>query len=728
MQPICRSISLLLVPLWFGSTALAQGTAPLISAGSVWKFLDDGSDQGIAWRQPGFDDSAWLAGPAQLGYGDGDERTTVSPCSATPGQSAITTYFRHVFQVPAPNPYLALRFEVLHDDGVVLHLNGHEIRRENMPTRQILASTPARSDIEGIEESTYRVFSVPATHLASGKNTLAVEIHQSSPRSDDISFDLVLQGERHPRVVRGPYLQNASPTEITIMWRTNGATDSRILYGASPTELNQQVNQGSHELDHAVRLSGLEPETTYHYAVGTGSQTLSAGPDHFFVTGPPTGKHRATRIWALGDSGTANRDAKDVRDAFHALNSGPRPDVWLMLGDNADPWGTDRDYQRAVFDMYPLTLRQTALWPARGNHDTWPLTYYAMFDLPTRAEAGGVPSGTEAYYSFDHANIHFVCLDSFGSDRTIGGPMYTWLQRDLADTTQDWIIAFWHHPPYTRGTSDSDTETILVEMRTPFLPLPESHGGDLVIAGHSHVYERSYLIDGHYGVAHTFSDRLKKDPGSGNPALDGPYVKAPIPHAGTVYAVAGSSGQTGSGPLNHPAMVHAASELGSLVIDVLGPRLEARFLDARGMVRDTFTLVSHPITGLSSTTTTTSLLHGGTQRLELDAGDANAGRVYILAGSVTGTCPGTLFGNVKLPLVTDDYFLTTFEHPNTTLLRNGLGLLDAAGRARVTFTIPRASHHSMLGLTIHHAFAVLDLASGGNVTFVSNPFPLTLLR
>src|SRR4029450_1136767 len=111
--------------------------------------------------------------------------------------------------------------------------------------------------------------------------------------------------------------------------------------------------------------------------------------------------------------------------------------------------------------------------------------YYDIFTLPRNAEAGGVASGTEAYYSFDYGNIHFICLDSFDTPRSATGAMAQWLQRDLADTTQDGIIAFWHHPPYSKGSHDSDTQTPLIEMRQNFLPILEAGGVDLVLSGHS---------------------------------------------------------------------------------------------------------------------------------------------------------------------------------------------------------------------------------------------------
>ena len=75
--------------------------------------------------------------------------------------------------------------------------------------------------------------------------------------------------------------------------------------------------------------------------------------------------------------------------------------------------------------------------------------------------------------------------------------MMTWLEADLQNNDKLWVIAFWHHPPYSKGSHDSDTEGKLIDMREIVLPLVEQYGADLVLSGHSHSYERSYLIDGH---------------------------------------------------------------------------------------------------------------------------------------------------------------------------------------------------------------------------------------
>ena len=359
-------------------------------------------------------------------------------------------------------------------------------------------------------------------------------------------------------------------------------------------------------IEHEVTLSGLISDTRYYYAVGSSSGMLAGDDSYSFVTAPDSGVVAPTRIWVIGDSGTANDNARAVRDSYKTFTGTRGTDIWLMLGDNAYPDGTDEQFQAAVFDMYPKRLRQVPLWLTLGNHDghtadsaTQTGPYYDIFTLPTEAEAGGLASGTEAYYSFDYANIHFISLESYETDRLSDGAMMTWLQNDLALTTKDWIIAFWHHPPYSKGSHDSDTESSLIEMRENALPILEFHGVDIVLSGHSHGYERSFLLDGHYDTSGTLDPpTMILDGGDGREDGDGAYAKSAsvgIPHEGAVYAVAGSSGSVGSsGTLDHPAMFISLRSLGSMVLDIYGNRLHAVFLDNGLVVRDHFSIIKEP--------------------------------------------------------------------------------------------------------------------------------------
>jgi hypothetical protein len=408
-------------------------------------------------------------------------------------------------------------------------------------------------------------------------------------------------GAQSSALTRGPYLQLGAPTSIVVRWRTSAAVVGRVEFGPSPGVVSGSAQETAASTEHEVRLTGLVPDATYYYSVGTPTTRTAGDATFHFRTSPIAGTERPVRIWAIGDSGTGDANAQAVRDAYTAFAGSRDTDLWLMLGDNAYNDGLDQEYQAAVFNIYPEMLRKTVLWPAYGNHDgsasdsatnTGP--YYDIFTLPKQGEAGGVASGTEAYYSFDYANIHFVELESFETDRSPAGPMLTWLQRDLAANTQPWVIVYFHHPPYSKGSHDSDTEIELMEMRQNAAPILENFGVDLVLSGHSHAYERSFLIDGHYGDSTTFSAAMKKDGGNGRSDGSGAYQKplySMSPHAGAVYVVSGTAAKLGGGTFNHPAMYSSLAVLGSLVLDVQGKRLDAAFLDSTGVKRDYFSIV-----------------------------------------------------------------------------------------------------------------------------------------
>jgi hypothetical protein len=137
----------------------------------------------------------------------------------------------------------------------------------------------------------------------------------------------------------------------------------------------------------------------------------------------------------------------------------------------------------------------------------------------------------------------------------------------------------------------------------------------LVLSGHSHSYERSFLIDNHYGLSSTFSAANKKNAGDGRESGSGAYTKptvGPSAHEGTVYAVAGSSGTTSGGTLNHPAMFISLNNLGSMVLDVNGDRLDAKFLRETGAIADSFTLLKGVPTNQAPSVVLTSPANGST--------------------------------------------------------------------------------------------------------------------
>ena len=421
-------------------------------------------------------------------------------------------------------------------------------------------------------------------------------------------------------ITRGPYLQSATPGSMVIRWRTDLTEASVVSYGVDRNALSSVARAEGVTAEHVVPLTGLQPNTRYYYAVGSvplapsSAAKKSSGEDGpgrasvaSFTTPPPVGPAKPSRIWVLGDPGTKGAVQAAVRDVYYKYTDKRATDLILLLGDNAYPDGTDADYQKAIFEMYPTILRTTPIWSCLGNHDgksanslTQSGIYYDIFTFPTQGQAGGVMSGTEAYYSFDYANIHFIALDSHDSDRSANGAMMQWLKADLAATQRDWIIAFFHHPTYTKGTHDSDKDSDsqgrMNDMRAIFLPVMENAGVDLVLTGHSHVYERSWLIDGHYGKSDTFNAAQHvKQKQDGRADGQGVYTKPRrrTPNFGEVSVVTGSAGHGPSKPvpLNHPAFYISLADAGSSVIDVDGLKLDLVFLNDNGEKRDWFSIV-----------------------------------------------------------------------------------------------------------------------------------------
>lgn len=400
---------------------------------------------------------------------------------------------------------------------------------------------------------------------------------------------------------RAPYFQMQASDAMSILWHTARAEIGVVRYGFSPDDLNMEIRDEEGSEAHELRLTQLQAAHRYYYAVGNSNAMIYGGSeDDWFMTAPETGSDEAVRLWVIGDSGVPGPVAQAVRDAMKSwIAENPREgkeglDQWLLLGDNAYRSGSNQQYQAALFDAYPDLLRNQAFWPVYGNHDARRWTFFDIFSLPENAESGGIRSGSENYYSFDYANIHYVMLDSYKSDREPDSDMLAWLQRDLEANQQDWLIAAFHHPPYSKGSHNSDDEGDsdgrLVDMRENVLPILERYGVDLVLSGHSHGYERSHLIDCHYGNSSEFNEKYIVSHGTeGNHQH---YIKpgGVVANSGTVYVVAGASSKVDQAAMNHPAMAFSMLETGSLVIDIEGDVLTSRYINSEAMVIDEFTI------------------------------------------------------------------------------------------------------------------------------------------
>jgi hypothetical protein len=621
MNPIssrARPVVLLVIAAAWLAAAPVLAVVPgqelvLVQDATPMRYLANRTDPhlGLSWTLPSFDDRRWSSGVFGVGFEAASGRGTPKAAALLRTRVPRLTFSVFTRTVVTIDDVSGIENFVVgadYDDAFAVWINGTEVFR----SPELRAADPGWFEKTAMHESSNGAMPdvLPATDITAaalpalrpGPNLIAIAVWNASPLSDDLVIVPFLSINHPPDIVRGPYLQSGSPTSLVVRWRTNRPSPSEVWLGPASGELIAYAGNEAVTTEHEVEVAGLSPGTSYVYAVGDPLR-LHAGnqPDQRFTTAPPFGSPKPARIWVLGDSGTADEAAAAVANVYRFAAGPEETDFWMMLGDNAYPSGTDAEYQAAVFDMYPDFLRTSVLWPTLGNHDgntadsdsqTGP--YYDIFTLPSMGQSGGVASGTEAYYAFDYGNMHIICLESHETDRSPDGPMMQWLKEDLASTTQEWIIAFWHHPPYSKGSHDSDDEIQLIEMRENALPILEEGGVDLVLTGHSHSYERSVLLDGHYGRSGSLMPSMVLDAGNGRPEGTGAYRKpgaGSVPHAGAVYVVAGSSGQVDNGDLDHPVMVVSLARLGSLVLDVEAGRLDATFLAVPGRTPDHFTIV-----------------------------------------------------------------------------------------------------------------------------------------
>ena len=398
---------------------------------------------------------------------------------------------------------------------------------------------------------------------------------------------------------------------------------------------------------------------------------------------------------------------------FKTANGIPKADLWLLLGDNAYDFGTNAEYGTNFFDKYDNLstthiMKQTPIMPCAGNHDYYggsPIStgvksilntnhvfttlggitvsdlfgatydgsttlaisdfrltknnaFYDVFSQPTATLPKYNVSTTsykKSYYSYNHNNIHFVCLDSYGfynnyllygdihdypiPPNSSTNQQFDWLISDLNAAKLDpdikWTILYWHHSPYTKGGGhDSDLTTadelILVGIREKLIKyLDESNYKiDLILNGHSHSYERSKLLKGHYNIESWYNASTNNNPllptnsipsnanssGKYTSSSDCPYIKNQSNPAneGIIYVVTGSAGEVQRKstpariPIGHSALNGASFPAnaipglvngtiqdvlgGSFYIEIKDNRLDAKFIDETGTVGDQFSI------------------------------------------------------------------------------------------------------------------------------------------
>ena len=246
--------------LLFQNIAPAPGFAPTVLSplGATWKYLDDGSEQGIPWRGTNFNDGAWNSGAARLGFGSDQAPlgTTIRRfVTGTSGPQVTNFYFRRSIVVTNPAAFTTIQFRYQRDDGCVLYVNGNEAFRNNMPAGTIVATNFATATVSGIPAAlTFYTNNIATTNFLAGTNLIAVEVHQSTATSSDIGWELEVNG-----------IPAASPPRVNLSLL---GTDAVIYWGDPSFSLEQspEASQGTWTpagTTSPVSVTPTEPQRIY---------------------------------------------------------------------------------------------------------------------------------------------------------------------------------------------------------------------------------------------------------------------------------------------------------------------------------------------------------------------------------------------------------------------------------------------------------------------------------
>ncbi len=456
-----------------------------ISSGNLWKYLANGIDQGINWRNVGFNDNTWSTGNSELGYGENDEATIVSygPNSAT---KYPTTYFRKVVNILNASQY-QYTLNVKRDDGIIVYINGIEVFRDNMGTGTKLYSSYASGNAAD-DGATWITSVLSSTAIVEGNNTIAVEIHQSTASSSDLTFDLKLEGLLKSSILATSTIkdirwgsQNDPINGLTVTW-TNAGLNDLIQWGYT-TNLELGTFPGIKRNGNALNsyftkytFPSVQTNSTIYYKlfdsnINVWSETYS------YKTAPPINTESFCFL-GVGDSRSGMETWAQIATLAHSKDA----DFTIYNGDIVSNAELDSDWDKWFLNGKKY-IQNNLIYHSMGNHDEGTSNKYSnTLELPQT-------NGTNLYYSFNYGNSLFICINTEDPSNV---SQYNWLINTLqANQNATWKVVFFHRPFYTIGVHAGEMDPYFNTIWKAF----DDYGVDLIVNGHDHMYERTKPIN-----------------------------------------------------------------------------------------------------------------------------------------------------------------------------------------------------------------------------------------
>jgi|GEM_PF-272424 len=516
------------VPVNFAVADTDSNDIVLLSKGSTWKYIDDGSNQGTAWREPAFDDSAWKSGLAPLGYPSSETNSlngtikTVIGYGSDENNKYPTSYFRKTFTVSDLSE-VSNNGSILAgiDDAAVIYLNGHEIARTNLPSKSDVPEIGFDKYVSdfgtGLNDATEKAsltFTLGAaemSYLVEGMNVLAAEVHQGRADSSDVYWDMEFvainsggsggDGSNYAatNITLAP---GKNATELNFAWYSNVVTTSSAIQVA----LNDDMSGIEFPADKAttftgttssaitgffsnkVTATGLQESTEYVYRVGDGSEANWSPVYNFTTRGTDSYSFLAVGDVQIGSSGSTTSDTNGWKDTMSkALAQFSDVSFLLSLGDQVESNSNEAEYTGF---FAPPELRSLPVAPLVGNHDNGAPNYSYHFNLSNLSSQYGVTTNTSSDYYFTYGNTLIMVLNS---NNTSGATHEAFIGETVAaNPDATWKVAMFHHDIY--GSGGHAAETGIKNLRQALFPVFDQYDVDLVLTGHDHSYTRTYQM------------------------------------------------------------------------------------------------------------------------------------------------------------------------------------------------------------------------------------------
>lgn len=328
--PLTLLLGLLLA---MGSSILPAGAAPtsnvvVLDQAAPWRFHNQGQDLGTNWRSPNYDASQWAAGSGHFGVGEPGAATDL-------GAAQPTTYFRSDFHIVEAASVLGLQLSLRRDDGAVIYLNGSEVHRSNMPAGTISFDTRAQS-IDNWDGRKVEVVELPVSALVSGRNVLAVEVHQAGHPgwfSGDLTFEATLSVAQSASLSTAP----SKPQAVTA---SAGDGSAQISWQAPANLGGEQIQKYTATASPggaacvtanlSCVITGLTNGTTYTVSV-TASTAAGSSPATDGVSVTPGIPVPAGWVYTGGDEFNGTKLDQSKWLAYDVSN-------YLSRYGNADPY------------------------------------------------------------------------------------------------------------------------------------------------------------------------------------------------------------------------------------------------------------------------------------------------------------------------------------------------------------------------------------------------------